>query len=146
MSEEDIEYLDMIRPRSYILHPHNKFLVKFEYAVILAAIYQGVYVPFALFFIETTPPHFGGLNEGYKLWHNLHITQEVAEVVFYCDLIMGFFTAYFDRGIGEYVWNPRKIAKHYLLSHFPINLLATLHWSFIFQKVFGLVPHSKTTA
>jgi hypothetical protein len=142
LSEEDKEYLDMIRPRSWIMG-ENMFLFYFDFVVIISALYQGIFIPFNLFFISTVPHMFGGIGEGEPLWINLEWIQVAAEVVFYTDLFLGFFKCYFDSSLGEFIWKPSKVATHYLKGDFTINCLATLHWEFIFKTVFRLNKQNK---
>lgn len=97
-----------------------------------------MFIPFELFFIDGDSPSKGGLGQGHSLWIILERVQIAAEVFFYGDLVLGFFTCYFDHSIGEFIWHPRKIVSHYLKSKFMVNCLATLHWELIFKNVFRL--------
>lgn len=96
--------------------------------MVLSALYQAIYVPFDLFFVETTRARAGGLDEGRRVWAFLDALEVVTEVVFYMDLVLGFFVCYFDKTIGEFIWKPKLIVKRYLKGKFFVNFLATLHW------------------
>ena len=121
------------------------FLFYYNFAVIISAVYQAVFIPFELFFIEVDHLETGGLAQGHKLWVILERLQIVAEVFFYGDLILGFFTSYFDHSIGEFIWHPRKIVGHYLKHKFIVNMLATFHWGWFFRSVFR-IPTSNPAA
>lgn len=116
----------------------GNFLFYYNLAVVTAALFQGFYVPFSLFFVETTGKCVGGLDEGQRLWDFLNVLQVIADIIFYGDMIFGFFTSYFESSIGEFIYNPKKIALHYLGDSFLLNCLATVHWGFICEKVFQL--------
>lgn len=64
LSVEDKEYLDKIRERWYIMQDGNNFLFYYNFCVVAAAMFQGIYIPFQLFFVDTIDTEKGGLEEG----------------------------------------------------------------------------------
>lgn len=52
LENEDLAYIDMITPRWYILSEEGTFLFYWDICVIFSAVYQGVFIPFSLFFID----------------------------------------------------------------------------------------------
>ena len=48
------------------------------------------------------------------------------DFLFLMDFVMGFFTSHIYRSTGEYCYNLKKTAKHYLYSSFTVDFLAIL--------------------
>jgi len=56
----------------------------------------------------------------------LWIFDTGVDVIFIIDIVLGFFTTYFNTGSGDEIWSPKHIAKRYLIESFLIDFLSTL--------------------
>jgi CRP-like cAMP-binding protein len=59
---------------------------------------------------------------------------------FIIDLLLNFRTAYINSASGEPVWDPRMIARQYLKSWFPIDLVASIPFDVILSNTSGRFP------
>jgi len=93
--------------------------VRMAWNIVIAAIlaYTGTVFPFRLVFLEFRIPTESPSNTVF-LW-----IEEPINILFWADLIVGFFISYRDRD-GKEVRSIRRVVLHYLCGYFWLNLLA----------------------
>jgi hypothetical protein len=50
----------------------------------------------------------------------------IIDLLFFIDILFNFRTTYTDSSTGDEIGNPKKIAKHYVLGRFWIDLLSSI--------------------
>jgi hypothetical protein len=119
MSKEDIKVREAIRERWYIMKYGSKAHKLWQILIIILATYNAIFAPARLGFKEVK--HF------YDTRGWLNILELVADIFFIIDIILGFFTSFWDITTGDMIFNPKLIARKYLLTFsFIVDVLSSL--------------------
>lgn len=102
-----------------IFHPDGKLIRLWEILIVSITVYNAFLVPFSISFQK----RFDGI------WILLDL---IGDTILIADIFLRFHLAYFD--YGEYIKDPKKIAKHYrskllsrhLIASFPGDLIAQI--------------------
>jgi len=68
---------------------------------------------------------------------SLSILDGCIDVIYYADIILGFLTTYFNTTLGEEVFQPKAIAKHYLKGDFTLDFCSTFPFDWLL-KIIGV--------
>ena len=124
-SIEDEEELNLINSKlseRYIIHPDSTFKIIWDYIIVLITFYSLIFCPLSLAFIE--------LNNFFT-----NIIELICSFFFIIDIILNFFTAYYDKD-DELVAKKKKISTKYVKSWFPLDLISAIptNYSYYFGK------------
>jgi hypothetical protein len=103
----------------FLFHPDRGVKVKWDVFFVVLIIYTAVTVPYKIGF----DVEFTGL---------LYVLDTVVDVAYVLDMVLSFRTGYFDKR-GKPVFDPAKIAKHYLRRSFALDLVASLPFDRVFE-------------
>jgi hypothetical protein len=94
------------------IKPTSKFRLRWDALQAIVLFYLAISVPVRV----------GFEAHSYGVWYGIDIT---VDVYFWTDIFLNFFFAYED-GLGKIVYDLGRIRKKYLLSWFPIDLIASI--------------------
>ena len=94
-----------------VLHPSQGFKLKWDLCFVGLIMYSAVAIPYAIGFDVT----FTGF---------LAVVDILVDVAYLLDICVSFRTAYHNEK-GKIVYNPRKIARHYLRGEFTLDFAAS---------------------
>lgn len=122
--KEDAYIHDYARPRKYIIKQNSKFKFWFDMMIISLASFNVFTIPFIIAF---DPP------EANSWWYSTIVW--LINIIFVIDIIINFRTTFINNRTGDEVWEPKMIAKRYLLGpKFWIDLLSALPLDQIISK------------
>jgi hypothetical protein len=125
MKEElDTACFDEIKVPSYIVRHNGPFRIAWDEFMLVILMFLMVYIPLRLGVLE--PLNFSDIGG----WEGFEIA---IDGLFTIDIILNFFTSYFDHSRGRAVTDLRMIAKRYICSYFLIDALATFPFYLFFQ-------------
>ena len=78
--------------------------------MIIALIFTAIYVPIRIAFLDQVPLE-------------LLIIEYIVDAIFFCDIFVNFFSAYYDDN-HTIITDKKRIAKKYLTGWFLIDLVA----------------------
>ena len=118
---------DYARPRKYILQQSSRFKFWFDMLIIVLASFNVFSIPFVIAF----EPGFAD--------HGAYVTLTwLITVIFVADIFINLRTTYINIRTGDEVWEPKMIAKKYVLGgRFWIDLLSAIPFDEFFPK--GLI-------
>ncbi|XP_076385220.1 potassium/sodium hyperpolarization-activated cyclic nucleotide-gated channel 1 isoform X2 [Megachile rotundata] len=102
-----------LKSHPYMIHPFSSFRIVWESFMTLFTFIALLITPFSITF------YF----EKYKQWH---LPTDTMNIVFVCDIIMWFFTGYYDYGTKAVVLDPRIVSRKYLRWFFVVDILTVL--------------------
>lgn len=96
-------------------------------------------------YIMISLPLFVGFDIGGKALRRIQVFENVVDGLFFLDVVYNFFTAYMDHHLNL-VTDKRAIARNYLGTYFPIDLVSTIPFDRIGQAAFSSSEGSELTA
>lgn len=115
----------------YFIDPSSKWKVVYDFILFSITILNIFFVPFQIFMKEGTTDTIYGTF--------------VTDSIFFCDLILNFFTGYFDKN-ENLVINNGKIIFNYLTTWFALDLICAVpfgsYFEFHYQKKAALIGNS----
>jgi len=115
------------KPPPLVFNPHSGFKLKWDSVFVVFVLYSCITIPVKIGFdVEFTGPLF--------------IIDIVTDAIFLLDVLLAFRTAYLDKR-GVIVWDPQKIAKHYLTTAFLTDIIS----SFPFDRVAQAVSYNNAS-
>ncbi|XP_011874430.1 PREDICTED: potassium/sodium hyperpolarization-activated cyclic nucleotide-gated channel 1-like [Vollenhovia emeryi] len=124
----DYEISRHLKSHPYMIHPFSSFRICWESAMTLFIVAALLTTPVFLAF------HF---NE-YENWYLFNIA---IDAVFMCDIVIRFFTGYYDSNTHLIVLDPRVVASNYLRGFFVVDVIPVLPLEFLivlFESVWYL--------
>ncbi|XP_053979382.1 potassium/sodium hyperpolarization-activated cyclic nucleotide-gated channel 1-like [Hylaeus volcanicus] len=107
-----------IKSYPYMIHPFSSFRIVWESLMAVFTFVGLLIIPVSITF------HF----ENHDNWH---IINDMMNIVFLCDIVMWFFTGYYDYRTKVIVLDPRIVALKYLKNYFLIDFMTVLPIGFI---------------
>ena len=127
--------------RSWILRESGVVRLYWDISVIFFAIYNSIITPFVIAFEPSWDGSIGIL-----------LADWIINIFFIVDIFINFRTTYVNTKTGEEIWEPKKIAKHYVLGgKFWIDLLSSIPFdtlpfeSLSFLNVIGMLKIIRIT-
>ncbi|XP_017891941.1 potassium/sodium hyperpolarization-activated cyclic nucleotide-gated channel 1-like [Ceratina calcarata] len=114
-----------LKSHSLMIHPFSSFRIFWE----------SIMAVFTFMALMVTPVSITFYYEQHDHWHMIN---DVMNCMFLCDIIMWFFTGYYDYGTKVIVLDPIIVARKYLQSYFFLDILTALP----IQIIDFLVPKS----
>ncbi|CAK9817140.1 Potassium/sodium hyperpolarization-activated cyclic nucleotide-gated channel 4 [Anthophora plagiata] len=102
-----------LKSHPYMIHPFSSFRI----------VWESLMTVFTIMALIITPVSITFYFEHYDNWHTIN---DIMNTVFLCDIIMWFFTGYYDYGTKVIVLDPVIVARKYLQSYFLVDLLTVL--------------------
>ncbi|KZC07443.1 Potassium/sodium hyperpolarization-activated cyclic nucleotide-gated channel 2 [Dufourea novaeangliae] len=99
-----------VKSHPYMIHPFSSFCIFWELFMTLFTIVALLITPVSITF------YFNHQGD----WHLLN---DVMNIVFFCDIIVWFFTGYYDYRTKVIVLDPRIVALKYLRKYFLVDVL-----------------------
>jgi len=96
-----------------VIDPAWKYKIRWDIIMIMVLLFTALVTPFEVAFLEPAYNMLFYLNRGVDLF-------------FLSDMVINFFLVYSDNNMSKVVYEPGKIAKHYLNTWFPLDLISTL--------------------
>jgi len=119
VSKEDQKAQEAVRERWYILKYGSKAHKLWQLLIIMFATYNAFFAPARLGFRE--------VQNFYDTRQWLNVVELVVDLIFIIDIILGFFTSFWDITTGDMIFNPKLIARKYLLTFsFIVDVLSSL--------------------
>ena len=116
INSSEIYIHDYARPRKYIFKQNSRFKFWFDMMIISLASFNVFTIPFIIAF---DPPEADS-------WWYMTIVYLI-NIIFVIDIVVNFRTTYINNRTGDEVWDPKMIAKKYLLGgRFLIDFLSAL--------------------
>jgi hypothetical protein len=113
---------------TYAIHPHGRFRIAWDASMLCLVVWSCFYVPFKTAFVLerqlSENPHTNGMEP----------IDWLVDGIFYIDIILNFWTGY-DTGYMV-VTKKSMIAKNYLKTRFPIDLISTVEWDLIARRIY----------
>ncbi|XP_076281474.1 potassium/sodium hyperpolarization-activated cyclic nucleotide-gated channel 1 [Lasioglossum baleicum] len=106
-----------VKSHPYMIHPFSSFSIFWEQFMTVFTIVALLVTPVSISF------YFQIHNEWRKIIDTIN-------VVFWCDIVLWFFTGYYDYRTKVIVLDPKIVALKYLKSYFLIDMLTSLPISF----------------
>jgi hypothetical protein len=95
----------------FVINPNSKRMRKWDLVMMLLLFFCALVTPFEVAFMETS------LNP-------LFMVNRFVDVCFVADIVINFFTAFWDNKAGMWIVSHRRIANRYVNSWFFIDLLS----------------------
>ncbi|XP_068968408.1 potassium/sodium hyperpolarization-activated cyclic nucleotide-gated channel 1-like isoform X1 [Bombus flavifrons] len=102
-----------LKSHRYMIHPFSLFRIVWESLMIVFTFVALLVTPVSITF-------FFGRHT------NWHVINDTMNIVFLCDIVMWFFTGYYDYRTKVTVLDPVIVARKYLQSYFFIDILTVL--------------------
>ncbi|XP_076752308.1 potassium/sodium hyperpolarization-activated cyclic nucleotide-gated channel 2 [Xylocopa sonorina] len=107
-----------LKSHRYMIHPFSSFRIFWES-------FMTVFTILALFVTPISVTFY------YEKHDNWHVINDFMNTVFLCDIVMWFFTGYYDYRTKIIVLDPMIVARKYLQSYFLMDVLTVLPINFI---------------
>ncbi|XP_031847872.1 potassium/sodium hyperpolarization-activated cyclic nucleotide-gated channel 2 [Nomia melanderi] len=107
-----------VKSHPYMIHPFSSFSICWE-------LFMTVFTTVALL---VTPVSIAFYFDEHEYWHTVNDTMNI---VFFCDIVLWFFTGYYDYRTKMIVLDPRIVAIKYLRKYFLADLMTILPISFV---------------
>ncbi|KOC70603.1 Potassium/sodium hyperpolarization-activated cyclic nucleotide-gated channel 2 [Habropoda laboriosa] len=102
-----------LKSHPYMIHPFSLFRI----------VWESLMTVFTIISLLITPVSITFYYEHHENWHTMN---DIMNIVFLCDIVMWFFTGYYDYPTKVIVLDPMIVARKYLQSYFLIDLLTVL--------------------
>ncbi|XP_076169153.1 potassium/sodium hyperpolarization-activated cyclic nucleotide-gated channel 4 [Ptiloglossa arizonensis] len=102
----------------YMIHPFSSFRIVWESLMTIFTFVGLLVIPVSITF------YF----ENYDNWYMINDTMNI---VFLCDIVIWFFTGYYDYRTKVIVLNPRIVALKYLKNYFVIDFVSVIPIGFV---------------
>ncbi|KAL6266965.1 hypothetical protein P5V15_000049 [Pogonomyrmex californicus] len=114
----DFEISRHLSSYPYMIHPFSSFRVFWESAMTLFIIATLLITPVFLAFYFNEPEEW-------------YIFNHVIDAVLTCEIVIRFFTGYYDSRMHVIVLHPRFVARKYLLGFFVVDVFSVLPLEFL---------------
>ncbi|XP_033331494.2 potassium/sodium hyperpolarization-activated cyclic nucleotide-gated channel 1 [Megalopta genalis] len=115
-----------VKSHPYMIHPFSSFSIFWELFMTIFTVVALVVTPVSITF------YF----QNNDIWH---VITDMVNLVFLCDIVLWFFTGYYDYQTKVIVLDPRIVAIKYLRKYFLIDVMTALP----ITSVDGIFPHWK---
>ncbi|XP_076640029.1 potassium/sodium hyperpolarization-activated cyclic nucleotide-gated channel 1 [Colletes latitarsis] len=102
-----------IKSYPFMIHPFSSFRIVWESLMTVFTFVALLVIPVSITFY-------------FEIYDNWYIINDVMNIVFMCDIVMWFFTGYYDYRTKVIVLNPRIVALEYMKNYFLIDLMTVL--------------------
>ena len=109
------DFSDQSEANPWMIRLNNSKKTNWDIFIIVLAIYNSFQIPFEIAF---EPPEM----ETSKFF----IANTIIDLCFAVDILVAFRTTFYDPSTGDEVFDPKRIAKEYLLGRFIIDFLSTV--------------------
>jgi len=100
----------------YIIRVSSNTRLWWDFSIILFALYNAITIPLSLAFTEMNFDKVG-----------LMIFDSFVDLIFFVDILITFRTTYISTKTGDEIYNPRLIAKQYVMGgRFAIDLISSI--------------------
>lgn len=123
--EEDENFIyEYAKPRKYILQQSSRFKFIFDMVIIALASFNVFIIPFNIAFDPTFANH--------PLYKTI---SYLITIIYFADIFINLRTTYINVRTGDEVWDPKMIAKKYILGgRFWIDLISAIPFEEFFTK------------
>ncbi|XP_061164070.1 potassium voltage-gated channel subfamily H member 8-like isoform X2 [Saccostrea echinata] len=110
-----------VKKSKYVISHYGIFKIGWDWLILLCTFYTAIMVPYNAAFTDMEND-----NSKSSLYSDI-----VVEIMFIIDIALNFRTSFIDKS-GHVVYDGRQIAKHYVTSWFPLDLLAAIPFDLMF--------------
>ncbi|TGZ32316.1 Potassium/sodium hyperpolarization-activated cyclic nucleotide-gated channel 4 [Temnothorax longispinosus] len=114
----DYEISRHLKSHPYMIHPFSSFRICWESVMTL----------FIVAALLATPVFLAFYFDEYEKWYIFNLA---IDAVFMCDIVIWFFTGYYDSNTHLIVLDPRIVASKYLRGFFVVDMLSVLPLEFL---------------
>ena len=120
--DNDVKHLVEQKAGFLIFRVHNKWRLRWEFIILLIAVWNGFSVPYNVAFY--------GNGQSAIAWEVINI---LTDIMFFLDLLVNFRTTYTDSRTQKEIFDAKKIAIQYLKGRFWIDFIATVPIDYVVE-------------